>query len=63
MGQLSGNREAYLQEMIALTAKPHIFQHILAAFDRVMWYMPVELKKWFNKNGLFRYDHEQRKWV
>lgn len=63
MGQLSGNREAYLLEMMSLTAKPQIFQYILAAFDRVMWYAPVELKKWFNKDGLFRYDHELREWV
>ena len=62
-GQLSGNREAYLQEMMSLMAKPHLLQHILAAFDRVMWYAPVEFKKWFNKNGLFRYDHELREWV
>jgi glycosyltransferase involved in cell wall biosynthesis len=62
-GQLSGNREAYLQEMISFTTKPHLFQHILAAFDRVMWYTPVEFKKWFNKDGLFRYDHELREWV
>jgi glycosyltransferase involved in cell wall biosynthesis len=62
-GQLSENREAYLQEMMSLTSKPPLFQHILAAFDRVMWYAPVEFKKWFNKDGLFRYDHERQKWV
>lgn len=62
-GQLSENRELYLQEMMSLTVKPHLFQHILAAFDRVMWYAPVEFKKWFNKYGLFRYDHELQEWV
>ena len=62
-GQLSEDREAYMQEMMSLTAKPHLFQYILAAFDRVMWYAPVELKKWFNKDGLFRYDHKLREWV
>jgi glycosyltransferase involved in cell wall biosynthesis len=62
-GQLSGNREAYLQEMMSLTARPHLLQHVLAAFDRIMWYAPVELKKWFNKDGLFRYDHDLREWV
>jgi glycosyltransferase involved in cell wall biosynthesis len=62
-GQLSGNRTAYLHEMMTMTVKPHFFQHILAAFDRIMWYAPVELKKWFNKDGLFRYDHELREWV
>ena len=62
-GQLSGNREAYLREMESLTVKPGICQHILAAFDRIMWYAPVEFKKWLNKDGLFRYDHELQKWV
>lgn len=62
-GQLSGNREAYMKEMSLLITKAPLFQHILAAFDRVMWYAPVEIKKWFNKGGLFRYDHELREWV
>lgn len=62
-GQLSGNREAYLMEMIPLTTRPHIFQFLLAAFDRCMWYAPVECKKWFNRDGLFRYDHELQEWV
>jgi glycosyltransferase involved in cell wall biosynthesis len=61
--QLSENREAYLQEMMQLVAKPQLFHLILAAFDRVMWYAPVEFKKWFNKNGLFRYDHELQEWI
>jgi len=62
-GQLSENREAYLREMRSLVVKPNLYQHVLAAFDRVMWYAPVEIKKWFNKNGLFRYDHELQKWI
>lgn len=62
-GQLSENREVYLQEMMQLVVKPHFFYHILAVFDRIMWYAPVEFKKWFNRNGLFRYDHSLREWV
>jgi glycosyltransferase involved in cell wall biosynthesis len=62
-GQLSENREAYLQEMQTLIAKPRLSQKLLASFDRVMWYAPVEFKKWINKNGLFRYDHELQEWV
>lgn len=62
-GQLSENRESYLREMMSLAVTPNFFQLILAIFDRIMWHAPVELKKWFNKNGLFRYDHELRKWV
>jgi glycosyltransferase involved in cell wall biosynthesis len=62
-GQLSENKEAYLREMASLTAKPHLFQHMLSVFDRVMWYAPVEFKKWLNKDGLFRYDHELQEWV
>ena len=62
-GQLSENRFAYLQEMRSLVAKPSLYQHLLATFDRVMWYAPVEIKKRFNKDGLFRYDHDLREWV
>lgn len=62
-GQLSGNRKAYLQEMVPLMAKPNFSQNMLAVFDRVMWYAPVEFKKWFNKDGLFRYDHDLQEWV
>lgn len=62
-GQLSENREVYLQEMMQLVVKPQFFHHILAVFDRIMWYAPVEFKKWFNRNGLFRYDHSLREWV
>lgn len=62
-GQLSENREEYLKEMMSLTSKPCLFKQILAAFDRVMWYAPVEFKKWLNKDGLFRYDHTLQEWV
>lgn len=62
-GQLSENRDAYLLEMMPLITRPHLFQHVLAAFDRVMWYAPAEFKKLLNKDGLFRYDHELREWV
>lgn len=62
-GQLSGNRDAYLREMMSLASRPNLFHHILATFDRVMWYAPVELKKLLNNNGLFRYDHEQQRWA
>lgn len=62
-GQLSENREAYMQEMETLIVKPRLSQKLLASFDRVMWYAPVEFKKLLNKDGLFRYDHELREWV
>jgi len=62
-GQLSENREAYLQEMKSLVTKQSLYQHMLATFDKIMWYAPVEFKKWFNKDGLFRYNHDLRQWV
>jgi len=62
-GQLSENKDKYLQEMMSLVVKPDFYQRVLAAFDRVMWYAPVEFKKWLNRDGLFRYSHELRKWV
>lgn len=62
-GQLSENREAYLREMLSLAVKPNCYQKLLSIFDRVMWHAPVECKKWFNKDGLFIYDHELKKWV
>lgn len=62
-GQLSENRDAYLQEMASLVTTPNLYQRLLAAFDRGMWYAPVEFKKWLNKDGLFRYDHVLQDWV
>lgn len=61
-GQLSENMEAYLLEMQSLVTKPSLNMHLLAFFDRVMWYAPAEFKKWFNKDGLFRYDHKLQEW-
>lgn len=62
-GQLSENREAYLAEMATISCKPTLFQRLLAVFDKVMWYAPVELKKFMNRDGLFRYDHERQQWM
>lgn len=62
-GQLSENREAYLAEMATISCKPTLVQHLLAVFDRVMWYAPVEFKKFLNRDGLFRYDHERQQWM
>lgn len=62
-GQLSENRKAYLREMLSLAVKPSCYDKLLSLFDRIMWHAPVEFKKWFNSDGLFRYDHELQKWV
>jgi glycosyltransferase involved in cell wall biosynthesis len=62
-GQLSENRYAYLKELRSLTENSCCYDKLLSLFDRIMWHAPVEFKKRFNKNGLFRYDHGLQEWV
>lgn len=62
-GQLSENVAGYQEEMAAISDRPHLYHHVFALFDRIMWYAPVEFKKLLNRSGLFCYDHLKQKWV
>jgi glycosyltransferase involved in cell wall biosynthesis len=62
-GQLSENMSAYNAEMATIITKPHMIDHLLVMFDKIMWYAPNTFKKKMNKEGLFRYDHSMQEWV
>jgi glycosyltransferase involved in cell wall biosynthesis len=61
-GQLSGDKGAYLEEMMSIADRPSLIDHLQASWDQALWYMPGRIKKLFNPNHLFRFDHEQQEW-
>lgn len=61
-GQISENRQAYLAELGSFTHRPSMVDLALAGFDRLMWYLPPQLKKRLNKSELFQYDHKAGVW-
>lgn len=62
-GQLSENRDAYDRELSKLTVAPNLFDLALAIFDKLLFYfVPNKLKKVFNQDGIFRFDHNLQKW-
>ncbi len=62
-GQLSENLDAYLAEMRQITRKATLIDGLLARWDRLLWNAPVPIKKRFNADQLFRYDHATRAWA
>jgi glycosyltransferase involved in cell wall biosynthesis len=63
VGQLSENLDAYLAEMRQITRRPNLMDVLVARWDRLLWNAPVPVKKRFNPNQLFRYDHVTRGWL
>lgn len=62
-GQLSENIEAYRSEVRGFTRNPGVIDFAIAAYDRLVWYAPVRVKKWLNPYGLLRFDHIGQRWV
>lgn len=62
-GQISENLNAYHTEMRQLVSRPNIWDFILCFFDKGLWCLPSKVKKTFNKNGIFRFNHELQEWV
>ncbi|MBD2260595.1 glycosyltransferase [Pseudanabaena sp. FACHB-2040] len=63
-GQISGDKSAYYHEVDQLiTAKPSMRNYIQAKIDSLLWYMPGRLKKKFNQEHLFRFNHELQSWI
>ena len=61
-GQLSENMAAYLQEIRQITREPNLVDLTAACWDKLIWRAPPEIKKYFNGEGLLRYDHATRQW-
>jgi glycosyltransferase involved in cell wall biosynthesis len=61
-GQVSENMDAYLREMRQITRDPNLIDFTAACWDRLIWHAPPGIKKYFNDEGLLRYDHATRQW-
>ena len=62
-GQISENRDAYLEELKTLSREPRIHEYALAFIDRILSFAPSKIKKYLNSNNLYRYDHQIQRWV
>jgi hypothetical protein len=62
-GQLSGDMKAYERELLTITRRPGMIDYALAALDKVIWNAPSSVKKKFNKEGLFVFDHDRQQWT
>jgi len=62
-GQISENLAAYHTEMQQLVLPANISDFILYCFDKGLWYLPSKIKKTFNQNGIFRFNHELQEWI
>jgi glycosyltransferase involved in cell wall biosynthesis len=60
-GQLSENIKEYRKEVDMFTRKQNIYDY-LSLFDIFLWLLHPRVKKFFNKNGLYRYIHEIEEW-
>lgn len=60
-GQLSQNIMNYYKEMDSIVSKPSLFDLALYYFDIIIWKMPFRVKKFFNQEGLFYYDHKDER--
>lgn len=64
-GQISEDSSCYLGEMDEIVGARRVapVDYFLGHFDNIMWKLPPAVKKFFNRNGLYRYDHELQAWV
>ena len=61
--QLSHNMKNYLAEMNNIIEKPKYGDFILLVFDLLIWgFGHGSIKKYFNKDGLLRFDFNNQKW-
>jgi glycosyltransferase involved in cell wall biosynthesis len=62
-GQLSEKVTEYADEIKLIVEKPGYCDHLLSIFDYIIWYSPGIVKKYFNQEGLFRFNHDLQEWV
>lgn len=62
-GQLSENWNGYLAELATLSREPMMYEYVMAHLDRLLSIAPSKIKKYFNKEHLFRYDHRKQEWI
>jgi glycosyltransferase involved in cell wall biosynthesis len=62
VGQISENRRAYRAELRSFTRSPSLLDVALAGFDRLVWHMPPQIKKYLNDDAFLQYDHKAGRW-
>lgn len=62
-GQLSENMKGYLQEVDLMSQRPSLLDYPLSLFDKIIWNMPGKIKKLFNREFMFRFDHATQEWI
>jgi hypothetical protein len=62
-GQLSSDAKAYFNEMKMIAEKPSLFDYIYALYEKILWYSPNGIKKFFNKKTIFRFNHLLQKYI
>ena len=63
-GQISGDKKAYYDELDKfISDKPNLIEYAQAKVDHILWYTPGRLKKKFNSNHLFRFNHNSQSWM
>ena len=62
-GQLSENMDSYLAEMNTIVQKPSILDYLLLYVDYLIWgFGHAAIKKFLNKKGLLRFNHDFQNW-
>ena len=61
-GQLSGDRQAYLDELKSLAQAPGALDWALMLLDKPLWHAPPAVKRMLNPRYLHFYDHRTSRW-
>ncbi|MCP4525594.1 MAG: glycosyltransferase [Aestuariibacter sp.] len=59
---LTGDASNYYREMDLIREKSSATDYAIAYLDKLVWYFPSTLKKKFNKDFLYRFDHQTQKY-
>lgn len=62
-GQISSDKSAYHKEIESMTRRPNIKDRLQVMVDKILWYAPGSVKKKFNQDGFFRFQHDLQEWI
>ena len=63
-GQLSEDIKQYFEQLAAISDRPMPWDFMVGALDAIIWGCSLrKVKKFFNRSGLFEYDHKLQEWV
>ena len=62
-GQISSDLKSYFSEMSKFVEKKSFFQKFEVIKEKVLWRLPIGVKKVFMKDVFFYYDLKKMKWI